>query len=42
MIRVLVLLILLTGCSQKQVATHMGTGVGAVAGYTTCRALLQI
>ena len=31
------LLILLTlftiGCSQKQVATHMGTGVGAVTGY---------
>jgi len=33
MIRVLVLLILLTGCSQKQVATHMGTGVGAVTGF---------
>ena len=41
MIRVLLLLILLTGCSQKQVATHMGTGVGAVTGYTTCRALLN-
>ena len=41
MIRVLVLLILLTGCSQKQVATHMGTGVGAVTGYTTCRGLLN-
>ena len=41
MIRVLVLLILLTGCSQKQVATHMGTGVGAVTGYTTCYHLLQ-
>ena len=41
MIRVLVLLILLTGCSQKQVATHMGTGVGALTGYTTCYHLLQ-
>ena len=41
MIRVLVLLILLTGCSQKQVSTHMGTGVGAVTGYTTCRGLLN-
>ena len=41
MIRVLVLLILLTGCSQKQVTTHMGTGVGAVTGYTSCRALLE-
>ena len=39
------LLILLTlftiGCSQKQVATHMGTGVGAVTGYATCRTLLN-
>ena len=39
------LLILLTlftiGCSQKQVATHMGTGVGAVTGYATCRELLS-
>ena len=40
-----ILLILLTlftiGCSQKQVATHMGTGVGAVTGYTACRTLLD-
>ena len=40
-----VLLILLTlftiGCSQKQVATHMGTGVGAVTGYGACRTLLN-
>ena len=39
------LLILLTlftiGCSQKQVATHMGTGVGAGTGYATCRTLLN-
>ena len=40
-----ILLILLTlftiSCSQKQVATHMGTGVGAITGYTTCYHLLQ-
>ena len=40
-----ILLILLTlftiSCSQKQVATHMGTGVGALTGYTTCYHLLQ-
>ena len=39
------LLILLTlftiGCSQNQVKTHMGAGVGAVSGFTTCRALLN-
>ena len=42
MIYLLILLTLFTiGCSQKQVATHMGTGVGAVTGYTSCRALLE-
>ena len=39
------LLILLTlftvGCSQKQVSTHMGTTVGALTGYATCRELLS-
>jgi len=35
------ILLISTGCSQKQVATHMGTGVGAVTGYTTCRTLLN-
>ena len=39
MIRVLIILFLLTGCSQNQVRTHIGTG--AVTGFTTCRALLN-
>ena len=41
MIRVLIILFLLTGCSQNQVRTHIGTGAGAVTGFTTCRALLN-
>ena len=41
MIRVLIILFLLTGCSQNQVRTHIGTGAGAVTGFTTCRALLD-
>ena len=41
MIRILVILFLLTGCSQNQVKTHIGTGAGAVTGFTTCRALLN-
>ena len=41
MIRVLIILFLLTGCSQNQVKTHIGTGAGAVTGFTTCRALLN-
>jgi len=41
MIRVLIILFLLTGCTQNQVKTHMGTGAGAVTGFTTCRALLN-
>ena len=41
MIRLLLLLILLTGCSQNQVKTHIGTAGGAIAGFTTCRALLN-
>jgi hypothetical protein len=40
-----ILLILLTlftiGCSQNQVKTHVGTTVGAVTGYSTCRGLLN-
>ena len=37
-----VLLSLMTiSCSQNQVKTHMGTGIGAVSGFTTCRALLN-
>ena len=41
MIRVLLLLILLTGCSQNQVKTHIGSTTGAVTGFATCRSLLN-
>jgi len=41
MIRLLVILLLLGGCTQNQVKTHIGTGTGAVTGFTTCRALLN-
>jgi len=41
MIRILIILFLLTGCSQNQVKTHIGTGGGAIAGFTTCRTLLN-
>ena len=41
MIRVLIILFLLTGCTQNQVKTHLGTGAGAISGFTTCRALLN-
>ena len=41
MIRVLIILFLLTGCTQNQVRTHIGTGAGAISGFTTCRALLN-
>ena len=41
MIRVFIILLLLSGCSQKQVTSHIGTGAGAVSGYATCRALLN-
>mgnify|MGYP003651610741 FL=1 len=41
MIRVLIILLLLGGCTQNQVKTHLGTGTGAVTGFTTCRALLN-
>ena len=41
MIRVLVLVFLLAGCSQNQVKTHLGSGAGAISGFTTCRALLN-
>ena len=40
-----ILLTLLTlftiGCSQNQVKTHVGTTIGAVTGYSTCRGLLN-
>ena len=41
MIRILLILFLLTGCSQQQVRTHIGTGAGAVTGFMTCHELLQ-
>ena len=41
MIRLLVVLFLLTGCSQHQVKSHIGTTGGAITGYSTCRALLN-
>ena len=40
-IRVFIILLLLSGCSQKQVTSHMGTTAGAVSGYATCRGLLS-
>ena len=41
MIRTLIIFLLLSGCTQNQVKTHMGTGAGAVTGYATCRSLLN-
>ena len=41
MIRILLILFLLTGCSQQQVRTHIGTGAGVVTGFMTCHELLQ-
>ena len=41
MIRVFIILLLLSGCTQNQVKTHMGTGAGAITGYATCRSLLN-
>ena len=41
MIRVLLILFLLTGCSQQQVKSHIGTGAGAISGYYTCQGLLN-
>ena len=41
MIRILIILFLLTGCTQNQVKTHIGTGGGAIAGFTACRTLLN-
>jgi len=33
--------IMMISCTQNQVKTHIGTGTGAVSGFTTCRALLN-
>ena len=41
MISLVSILLISTGCAQKQVSTHLGTGVGAVTGYTACRTLLD-
>ena len=41
MIRVLLILFLLTGCSQQQVKSHIGAGAGAISGYYTCQGLLN-
>ena len=38
---IIVLVFLLAGCSQNQVKTHLGSGAGAISGFTTCRALLN-
>jgi len=40
-IRIFIILLLLSGCTQNQVKTHIGTGAGAVTGYATCRSLLN-
>ena len=34
-------LFIIAGCSQNQVKTHIGTGAGAISGFTTCRGLLN-
>ena len=34
-------LLIIAGCTQNQVKTHIGTGAGAVTGYATCRSLLN-
>ena len=41
MIRILLILFLLTGCSQNQVKTHIGTTAGAISGYATCHSMLN-
>jgi surface antigen len=41
MIRVFIILLLLSGCTQNQVKTHLGTGAGALTGFSTCRGLLN-
>ena len=38
---IIVLVFLLAGCSQNQVKTHLGTGAGAISGFTTCRGILN-
>ena len=40
-IKILFLFLLLSGCSQNQVKTHVGSVTGAVSGYATCRGLLN-
>ena len=40
-ISIILLLLLLTNCASQKTKTHMSTGIGAVAGYGTCRAMLD-
>jgi len=40
-ISIILLLLLLTNCASQKTKTHMSTGVGAIAGYGTCRAMLD-
>ena len=32
---------MMISCTQNQVKTHLGTGAGAVTGFTTCRGILN-
>ena len=41
MIRILIILLLLSGCSQQLTKSHIGTVGGAVSGFATCRSLLN-
>jgi surface antigen len=41
MIRIFIILLLLSGCSQQLTKSHIGTVGGAVSGFTTCRSLLN-
>ena len=40
-ILIILLLLSLTNCASQNTKTHMSTGIGAVAGYGTCRAMLD-
>ena len=40
-ILIILLLLSLTNCASQKTKTHMSTGIGAVAGYGTCRAMLD-
>ena len=38
---IVLLSFMMISCTQNQVKTHIGTGGGAIAGFTTCRSLLN-